>query len=155
MIFPVVAIGNAILRHRLYDIDVIIRRTLVYSMLTLLLALTYWGGVVGLQVVLRPISGEGNDLAIVATTLVVAALFLPLRRLIQQFIDRRFYRRKYDAAKTLAAFSDHVRDEVELDRLAGRLVEVVEETLQPAHISLWLRQANEPNRTAPAAREVE
>jgi hypothetical protein len=123
----------------LYDIDVIIRRTLVYSMLTVLLALTYWGGVVGLQALLRPITGQGNDLAIVATTLAVAALFLPLRRMVQRFMDRRFYRRRYDAAKTLAAFSDHVREEVELDRLTGKLLEVVDEAMQPEHISLWLR----------------
>jgi hypothetical protein len=133
------SIGLAILRYRLYNIDIIIRRTLVYGALTGVLGLLYWGGVVGLQALLRPITGEGNDLAIVATTLAVAALFLPLRQRIQGFIDRRFYRRKYDAAKTLTAFSEHARDEVELDRLTGRLVEVVVETMQPAHISIWLR----------------
>jgi hypothetical protein len=144
-LFPIVftampvSVALAILRYRLYDIDIIIRRTLVYSILTVLLALTYWGGVAGLQTLLRPITGEGNDMAIVATTLAVAALFLPLRQGIQGFIDRRFYRRKYHAAKTLTAFSEHARDEVELDRLTGRLAEVVEETMQPAHISIWLR----------------
>lgn len=137
-----VAVGIAVLKYRLYDIDIIIRRTLVYSILTALLALTYWGGVVGLQALLRPITGQGNDLAIVATTLLVAALVLPLRRAIQSFIDRRFYRRKYDAARTLQAFSEHLRDEVELGKLAGRLVSVVEETMQPEHISLWLRAAD-------------
>jgi hypothetical protein len=134
-----VAVGFAILRHNLYDIDIIIRRTLIYGSLTTLLGLLYWTGVVGLQALLRPITGEGNDLAIVATTLIIAALVLPLRRGIQRFIDRRFFRRKYDSAQTLAAFSAHARDDVELDRLAERLVEVVDETMQPAHMSLWLR----------------
>jgi hypothetical protein len=129
----------AILRYRLYDIDLIIRRTLIYGALTALLAGTYFGGVVLLQTLLRPLTGAGNDLAVVATTLIIAALFLPLRRRVQGFIDRRFFRRKYDAARTLAAFSDHARDEVELDKLTGRLVEVVDETMQPAHVSLWLR----------------
>jgi hypothetical protein len=133
------AVGFAILRHNLYDIDIIIRRTLTYGALTTLLAFIYWLGVAGLQALLRPITGAGNDLAVVATTLIVAALALPLRRRVQAFIDQRFYRRKYDAAKTIAAFSDHIRDEVELDRLTGRLVEVVEETMRPAHVSLWLR----------------
>jgi hypothetical protein len=134
-----VSVAIAILRYRLYDIDVIIRRTLVYGVLTALLAGVYWSGVVGLQTLLRPLTGEGNDLAIVATTLAVAALSLPLRRGVQRFIDRRFYRRKYDAAKTLAAFSEHARDEVEMERLTNKLVEVVAETMQPSHISIWLR----------------
>jgi hypothetical protein len=138
-ILPVLTIGPAILLNNLWDIDVIIRRTLIYTVLTVSLGLIYWGGVVGLQSLLRPITGEGNDLAIVATTLAVAGIFLPLRRLVQRVIDRRFYRRKYDAAQTLAAFSTHTRDEVELDRLTGRLVEVVGETMQPEHVSLWLR----------------
>ena len=134
-----VLMGVAILKYRLYDIDLIIRRTLVYSVLTVTLALVYWGGVVSLQMLLRPLSGEGNDLAIVATTLLVAGLFFPLRRRIQAFIDRRFYRRKYDAAKTLAAFAEHVRDEVDLKALTGHLVQVVDETMHPEHASLWLR----------------
>jgi hypothetical protein len=129
----------AILRYRLYDIDLIIRRTLVYGALTALLAGVYFGGVVLLQALLRPITGAGNDLAVVATTLIIAAIVLPLRRRVQSFIDRRFFRRKYDAAKTIAAFSEHVRDEVALDKLTGRLVEVVDETMRPAHVSLWLR----------------
>jgi len=133
----------AIMRSHLWDIDLIIRRTLVYTALTALLALTYWGGVVGLQALLLPITGEGNELAIVATTLAVAALFFPLRRFVQGFIDRRFYRRKYDAARTLAAFGQVARDEVDLDALTGRLVCVVEETMQPAHISIWLRPVAE------------
>jgi hypothetical protein len=139
-----VAVGFAILRHNLYDIDIIIRRTLIYGALTALLAFMYWSGVAGLQALLRPITGAGNDLAVVATTLIIAAFFLPLRRRVQGFIDRRFFRRKYDAAKTIAAFSEHVRDEVELDRLTGWLVEVVDETMRPAHVSLWLREAT-PN----------
>jgi hypothetical protein len=140
VIFIPLSIGFSILRYRLYDIDLIIRRTLIYGMLTATLALIYWSGVVGLQALLRPITGPGNDFAIVASTLLIAALFLPLRRRIQAFIDRRFFRRKYNAAKTLATFSQTARDEVELDRLGERLVAVVEETMQPAHVSLWLRQ---------------
>ncbi len=145
LLFIPLSIAFSILRYRLYDIDLIIRRTLVYGMLTATLALIYWSGVVGLQALLRPITGPGNDFAIVASTLLIAALFLPLRRRIQSFIDRRFYRRKYNAAKTLTAFSRTARDEVELDRLTGRLVEVVEETMQPAHVSLWLSR---PERKA-------
>jgi hypothetical protein len=140
-----VAVGFAILRHNLYDIDIIIRRTLIYGALTALLAFIYWAGVVGLQALLRPITGAGNDLAVVATTLVIAALFLPLRRRVQGFIDRRFFRRKYDAVRTLSAFAETMRDEVELEKLTRRLVEVIGETLQPAHVSLWLRE------TAPAS----
>jgi hypothetical protein len=139
MLIPL-SVGAAILRYRLYDIDLIIRRTLIYGLLTALLAVVYFGGVVLLQALLRPITGKGNDLAIVATTLLIAALFLPLRRRIQATVDRRFYRSKYDAAKTLAAFSRTARDEVDLDALTGRLVEVVEATMQPEHVSLWLRR---------------
>jgi hypothetical protein len=139
MLIPI-SVGAAIMRYRLYDIDLIIRRTLIYGLLTALLAVVYFGGVVLLQALLRPITGEGNDLAIVATTLLIAALFLPLRRRIQATVDRRFYRSKYDAAKTLAAFSRTARDEVDLDALTGRLVEVVEATMQPEQVSLWLRR---------------
>jgi hypothetical protein len=139
ILLPVAAVAIAILRYRLYDIDIIIRRTLVYSVLTAILALIYWAGVVGLQVLLRPIMGEGNDLAVVATTLAVAAIFFPLRRFIQQFMDRRFYRRKYDTARTLEAFGQVARDEVDLDALTGKLTSVVEETVQPQHLSLWLK----------------
>jgi hypothetical protein len=144
-----VSVAFAILRYRLYDIDLIIRRTLVYSVLTVTLALLYWGGVVGLQALLRPITGEGNDLAIVATTLAVAALFLPLRRRVQEFIDRRFYRRKYDATRTLIAFGQVARDEVDLDVLTRRLLSVVEGTIQPVHVSLWLRPTANTGRSLP------
>jgi hypothetical protein len=144
-----VSIGIAILRYRLYDIDLIIRRTLIYGVLTALLAGVYFGGVVLLQALLRPLTGPGNDLAVVATTLIIAAFALPLRRRVQGFIDRRFYRRKYDAAETMAAFGEQIRDEVELDKLTGRLVEVVDETMHPAHVSLWLRDpGRQPNQTA-------
>lgn len=143
------SVAIAILSYRLYDIDLIIRRTLVYGVLTATLALVYWSGVVGLQALLRPINGEGNDLAIVATTLAVAALSLPLRRGIQGFIDRRFYRLKYNAARTLAVFGKVARDEVELSSLTGKLVGVVEETMQPEHISLWLRPTTSTGRENP------
>ncbi len=135
-----ISIGIAILRSQLYDIDIVVNRTLVYGTLTAALLLAYIGSVVLLQGILAATTGQrSNDLVIVVSTLLIAALFLPLRRGIQAFIDRRFFRRKYDAAKTLAAFSETVRDEVDLQRLTGRLVEVVEETLQPAQVSLWLR----------------
>jgi hypothetical protein len=134
-----VAIGIAILRHRLYDIDLIINRTLVYGALTGLLVLIYFGGVVVLQGLFRPLTGQDSDLAIVASTLAIAALFQPLRARVQAVIDRRFFRRKYDAARILAAYGATLRDDADLERLRAKLLGVVHETVQPAHASLWLR----------------
>ncbi len=136
-----VAIGFAVLRYRLYDIDLLINRTLVYGTLTATLGIVYFGGVTATQALLRTITSEEQlpQLVVVASTLVVAALFNPLRGRIQSFIDRRFYRRKYDAAKTLEGFSMKLRDETDLEALRGDLVGVVRETVQPAHVSLWLR----------------
>jgi hypothetical protein len=134
-----IAAGIAILRYRLYDIDLIINRTLVYGALTLLLALIYFGGIVLVQATLRTLTGQESSLAVVASTLVIAALFNPLRHRIQSFIDRRFYRKKYDAARTLEDFSVRLREETDLERLGGELVSVVRETMQPGHASLWLR----------------
>jgi uncharacterized membrane protein YhdT len=136
-----IAIGFAVLKYRLYDIDLIINRTLVYGSLTGALALVYFGGVTVTQALFRNITGQEQlpQLVIVASTLVIAALFNPLRRRIQSFIDRRFYRAKYDARKILEAFSVRLRDETDLEALNEDLVEVVRETMQPAHVSLWLR----------------
>jgi hypothetical protein len=133
-----IATGIAILRYRLYDIDVIINRTLVYGSLTAMLAAVYLGSVVLLQYIFRALTGQGSTFAVVASTLVIAALFNPLRRRIQSFIDRRFYRMKYDARKTLEAFSAKLRNETDLDALSDDLVGVVRQTMQPAHASLWL-----------------
>jgi hypothetical protein len=134
-----IAVGFAVLKYRLYDIDVVINRTLVYGSLTATLALVYFGGVVGLQYVFRAVTGEESTLAIVASTLAIAAMFDPLRRRIRSFVDKRFYRSKYDARKTLEAFSAKLRDETDLEVLNSDLVGVVSETMQPAHVSLWLR----------------
>ena len=146
------SLSIAVLRYRLYEIDLIINRTLVYGALTVLLALIYFGGVTLLQGGLRNLIGHESTLAVVATTLVIAALFNPLRRRIQSFIDRRFYRRKYDAAKTLEAFSAKLRDGRDLDVLNGELVGVVRETMQPAHTSLWLRAPTEVGPDEEASR---
>jgi hypothetical protein len=135
---PVTA-GIAILRYRLYEIDLLINRTLVYGSLTVMLVAVYAGSIVILQGFLRALTGQESQLAIVASTLAVAALFTPLRRRVQSFIDRRFYRRKYDAAKTLESFSAKLRDETNLEALNRELVGVVRETMQPAHVTLWLR----------------
>lgn len=133
-----ISLAVAVLRYRLYDIDVLIRRTLVYSILTAILALVYLGGVTLLQGILSRISGEQSTAAIVISTLAIAALFNPLRFRIQSFIDHRFFRRKYDAEKTLASFSTHLREEVNLDDLSTHITSVVEETFQPAHVSVYL-----------------
>jgi hypothetical protein len=133
-----VAVGIAVLTYRLYDIDIIIRRTLVYSILTVTLGLVYIGCILLSRALVAPLTG-GSELAIVASTLAIAALFNPLRHRIQQLIDKRFYRRKYDAAKVLAAFGATVRDETDLERLTGELLRVVDETMQPEFVGLWLR----------------
>jgi hypothetical protein len=134
-----ISMGIAITRYRLYDIDIIINRTLVYGPLTATLVALYFGGIVLLQRVFVVLTGQKSTLAVVASTLVIAALFTPLRRRIQSFIDSRFYRRTYDARKTLEAFSAKLRDETDLNALSDDLVGVVRETMQPAHVSLWLR----------------
>ena len=135
------AIGIAVLKYRLYGIDILINRTLVYGPLTAMLVLVYVGGVVSLQYAFRTITGQESQVAIVASTLAIAALFNPLRRRVQAFVDRRFYRRKYDARKTLEAFSATLRDETDLERLGEHLVGAVTEAMQPAHAALWLRPA--------------
>jgi hypothetical protein len=132
------AIGVAILRYRLYDIDLIIRRTLIYSLLTVTLALVYFGSVALLQGLFTAVGGRQSAVVVVVSTLAIAALFAPVRRRVQAFIDRRFYRRRYDAADILAEFGASARDETDLDRLSGRLVAVVEAAIQPAHVGLWL-----------------
>ena len=145
-----ISIGIAILRYRLYDIDIIINRTLVYGSLTATLLALYFGGIVSLQRVFVVFTGERSTLAVVASTLLIAALFNPMRRRIQSFIDRRFYRRKYDARRTLEDFSVKLRDETDLDALNDELVEVARETMQPTHVSLWLRPDTAPQRQRPS-----
>ena len=139
VLFIPLSIGVAVLRARLFDIDVVINRTLVYGSLTAMLVALYFGGIVVLQRLFVLLTGEQSTLAVVASTLLIAALFTPLRRRIQGFIDRRFYRRKYDARKTLEGFSAKLRDQTDLQTLKIDLVGVVTETMQPAHVSLWLR----------------
>ena len=153
------SIGFAMLRYRLWDVDVLINKALVYGLLTGTLVAVYAGCIVGLEALLRGLFHQTSEIAIVVSTLIIAALFQPLRKRIQAGIDRRFYRRKYDAARTLAAFSATLRNEVDLSQLSEQLVAVVQETMQPAHISLWLRtpeQSRERNtRVLPRIEEEE
>jgi hypothetical protein len=139
VLFIPLSIGVAVLRARLFDIDVVINRTLVYGSLSVMLVALYFVGIVVLQRVFVALTGQRSTLAVVASTLLIAALFNPLRRRIQRFIDRRFYRRKYDAAKTLATFNSKMREETDLDSLSEEVLGVVRETMQPEHSSLWLR----------------
>jgi two-component system NarL family sensor kinase len=143
--FPLI-LAIAILRDRLFDIDIIIRRTLIYSVLSALLALIYLGSVVVLQQFFRGVTGQASDIAIIVSTLAIAALFSPLRRGVQQAIDQRFYRRKYDVEQVLARFAVIARDEVELEKLSDELLAVVNETMQPASVSLWLRSPGGRNK---------
>jgi hypothetical protein len=140
--FPI-AITIAILRHNLWDINVIIRKTAVYTVLTALLALVYFGVIIVLQSTFEAVSGEQSAISIVISTLVIAALFAPLRRRVQDFIDRRFYRRRYDAEQTLAAFSQFVRDETDMEALMAELLRVTGETMQPKQLSVWLKEARQ------------
>jgi hypothetical protein len=153
--FPV-TISIAILRYRLWDIDLIIRRTLQYSLLTGLLVLFYFGGVVLLQEVLSPFTGQENSpIVTVLTTLAIAALFNPLRNRVQKFIDQRFYRQKYNAEQMLEAFAKTARDKVELDALTGELLRVVQETMKPEQAILWLQKLNQDKEFNRVANETE
>ena len=136
------SIAFSMLRYRLWDLEIFVKRALVYGLLTAVLVASYFGIVIGLQAAFRAATGQESAVAVVASTLAIAALFLPLRRRIQDFIDRRFYRRRYDAARTLASFAAMARDEVDLERLSTALVGVVRETMAPAHVSLWLRKGD-------------
>jgi hypothetical protein len=143
-LLPALSIGVAVLRYRLWDIDLVIRRTLVYSILTVSLTLVYFGSVVVLQSLFNTVIGRQSPAAIVLTTLMIAALFTPFRRLIQTVIDRRFYRKKYDTERVLASFSATLSEKVDLDQLTNSILVVVEETMQPAQLSMWLRDGQRP-----------
>jgi hypothetical protein len=140
--------GIAILRHDLYDIDIIINRSLVYGLLTAALGALYAAGIVGFGSLLDPLTG-GSDLAVAASTLTVAGVFRPLRTHTQHLVDRRYYRHKYDAAAIVDRFSARLRDEIDLDTLTGELHAVVQETMQPAHVSFWLRPVGSAHLTTP------
>ncbi len=148
------SIAFAMLRYRLYEIDIIIRRTLIYALLTVILALVYFGATVLTQGLFRLITGQTSDVAIVLSTLAIAVLFMPLHRRIQTAIDRRFYRRQYNSEQTLARFSTRVREEVDLDRLTGALIGVVQETIQPTYVSLWLREPAQKPANTPVPTDV-
>ena len=151
MLLLPVCLAFSIFRYRLWDIDVLIRRTLIYGVLTAMLSVIYFGGVVLLQSLFRALTGQQQpEFVTVASTLAIFVLFLPLRRRVQDFIDRRFYRKKYDAAKVIAEFGATCRDETDLDKLTTRLVEVVQETMQPEHVSLWLKPTAHARRQAVA-----
>ncbi|HOU41552.1 MAG TPA: hypothetical protein PK829_09810, partial [Promineifilum sp.] len=147
-----VALAIAVMRYRLFDIDVLIRKTTSYAILTALLALVYFGSVVVLQRVLSPVTGESTA-AVVLSTLLIAALFLPLRRRVQGLIDRRFFRKKYDAEQVLARFAATARDETDLDALTTELLRVIQETMEPETVSLWLRPVE--SRLPPLGRGAE
>jgi hypothetical protein len=139
-LFPIpISIGIAVLRYRLWDVDVLINRTLVYGSLTVTLGMVYVAGVIGLQALFRAVTGQASDIAIAISTLAIAALFQPLRTRIQRIIDSRFYRRKYDAARALATFSTRLRDNVDLEDLSEEIMAVAQETVQPSRLSLWVR----------------
>jgi hypothetical protein len=150
---PVIGLGlvMAVLRYRLFDIDIIIRRTTSYAILTGLLLLVYFGTVVILQRLLSPLTGESR-VAVVLSTLIIAALFLPLRRRVQATIDQRFFRQKYDAEKVLNAFAATVRDETDLDALTAELARVIQETMQPEFVSVWLAPTDRPGPSSDAPR---
>jgi hypothetical protein len=142
-----VSAGVAILKYRLYDIDIIINRTLVYGPLTVMLVAVYVGGVLVLEYAFRTLTESGSQLSIVASTLLIAALFNPMRRRVQNFIDHLFYRRKYDAARTLETFSARLRDETDMAALSSELLSAVQDTVQPEHVSLWLRPQSPPDHS--------
>jgi hypothetical protein len=139
-LFPA-TIAFAILRHRLYDIDIIIRRTLTYGVLTGILATVYFGGIILTQQLFRTVTGQSSDLAIVVSTLLIAALFTPVRRRVQDVIDRRLYRRKYDVEQTLADFQKNLREDVEMETLKSNLIGVVNDTMQPSSVRLWVKES--------------